>query len=486
MMRRSSSVGIAVLMLMSFRVLGQPVILVNAFPHLSFDQPVFLTHPPDGSNRIFVVQQNGLIKVFPQDSTVTAATIFLDLSRKISASSGEEGLLGLAFSPQFGANRYFYVNYTAPSPLRTVVARYTVTTGDPDKADTSSEFKIIEIGQPFTNHNGGMLAFGPDGYLYIGMGDGGSGNDPNGNGQNGTVLLGKILRLNVNDTTANLHYTIPPDNPLTGNAQGFRQEIWAYGLRNPWRFSFNAEDGRLWVGDVGQDSREEIDIIRKGGNYGWNIMEGKICRPPATTCDTSGLILPIKDYDHSLGNAITGGYVYHGYRRPDLRGSYVYGDYGSGRIWMLRYSDGSVTADSLLIHSPYLVSSFGIDKDDELYVVTYASGGHSSIYRFAGNPLTAVGGVPHEGTFPAMMLEQNHPNPFNPTTKISYQLSIFSEVRLVVYDVLGREVSVLVNGMKAAGSYEVSFDATQLAGGVYFCRLTAGKFVATRKLLLLH
>ena len=494
MKRRPCMLSILFLLIQSFPLFAQPLTLVNAFPRLTFTQPVFLTHPTDGSNRIFVVQQNGLIKVFPNDSTIAAATTFLDLSRKLSASSGEEGLLGLAFSPQFSSNRYFYVNYTAPSPLRTVVARYSVSPTDPSKADTASEFKIIEIGQPFTNHNGGMLAFGPDGYLYIGMGDGGSANDPNGNGQNRSALLGKILRIDVNDTTASHHYVFPPDNPFAGNAQGFKEEIWAYGMRNPWRFSFDPADGQLWAGDVGQGTREEVDIIRRGGNYGWNIMEGKICRPPATSCDTTGLILPIKDYDHSLGISITGGYVYHGYRRPGLRGAYVYGDYGSGRIWMLRYANGSVTADSLLLTIPNLISSFGTDKDNELYVVTYVSGGASSIYRFAGNPFTDVVASPRQGLPAGITLEQNYPNPFNPTTSIGYTIAGVSGehlpptvlVRLGVFDILGRRVATLVDAPQLPGNYVVQFDARGSASGVYVYRLMAGGYTEQRKMIVLR
>ena len=313
--------GLTALVILSVRSgSAQTVSLVKAFPQLTFNTPVFLTHAGDGTNRIFVVQQDGNILVFPDDSSVAAARTFLHITPKLSAVSGEEGLLGLAFHPQYGTNGYFYVNYTAPNPLRTVVARYRVLSGDPDRADSTSEFKIIEINQPFTNHNGGMLSFGPDGYLYMGMGDGGSGNDPLGNGQSMTTLLGKMLRIDVNDTTASLHYRIPPDNPFAGNSSGWREEIWALGMRNPWRWSFDPPTGKLWAGDVGQDTREEVDIITKGGNYGWNIMEGTICRPPTTTCDTAGLTLPIKDYTHALGIAVTGGYVYRGSRVPFLCG----------------------------------------------------------------------------------------------------------------------------------------------------------------------
>ncbi|HEY5133608.1 MAG TPA: PQQ-dependent sugar dehydrogenase, partial [Candidatus Krumholzibacteriaceae bacterium] len=295
--------------------------LVNAYPNLSLSKPVYLTSCGDGSDRVFVVQQTGIIAVFPNDSTAASSKTFLDVSLRLSSSGGEEGLLGLAFHPDYAQNGYFYIDYTAPNPLRTVVARYKVRADDPDTADPSSEFKIIEIPQPFTNHNGGMLAFGPDGYLYIGMGDGGSGGDPQNNAQDRTKLLGKILRIDVNDTTATTHYVIPPDNPYANDTGGLKKEIWAYGLRNPWRFSFDTATGALWAGDVGQDAVEEIDIIRDGRNYGWRIMEGTHCYNPPTACDTTGLTPPIKEYLHPVGEAITGGYIYHGLRRPDLVGA---------------------------------------------------------------------------------------------------------------------------------------------------------------------
>jgi glucose/arabinose dehydrogenase len=360
---------------------SQPVQLVNAFPNLRFTKPLFITHSNDETDRIFVVQQDGLIRVFANDSAISSYSTFLDVSDKISSSSGEQGLLGLAFHPDFRENGYFFVDYTAPNPRRTVVARYSVMTGNSNKADSLSELKLLEIDQPFSNHNGGMLMFGKDGYLYIGMGDGGSGGDPYGNAQNLGVLLGKILRINVDSAAATTNYAIPPDNPFKGNTQGYREEIYAWGMRNPWRFSQDPVTGQTWVGDVGQDDWEEVDVLQKGLNYGWRTMEGTHCYNPRTGCDETGLTLPIKDYPHASGDcSITGGYVYRGKNRPDLVGAYIYGDYCTGRIWMLRYQDGQVTTDSLLIQAPFEISSFGVDQENELYVCNYSGG---TIHRFA-------------------------------------------------------------------------------------------------------
>jgi len=455
---------------------AQPVTLVNAFPGLSFSRPLLLTHAPDGTNRIFVVQQTGQVLVFPNDSAATATTVFLNIAGKLSSQGGEEGLLGLAFHPLFAVNRTFYVNYTAPAPApsacRTVIARYTVPSGSPNAADPLSEARILEIDQPYANHNGGMIAFGNEGHLYIGMGDGGDGNDPGNVAQNRSSLLGKILRINVDDTTGGKPYGIPADNPYAGTSQGFREEIFAYGFRNPWRFSIDGPTGEIWAGDVGQGAREEIDLVRKGGNYGWKIMEGSICRPPTTGCDTAGLVFPVKDYGRSLGYSVTGGYVYRGSARPGLQGAYIYGDYGSGRIWMLRWSNGALTADSLLIDTPYALSSFGTDSNGELYVLDRSGSAPTSIYRFATLPLTSVADSRDSGVMP-ISLDRAFPNPCNPSVTLRFHLAAAVQTHLAVYDVLGRLVLVLVDGVRTAGEHEVHFDVSRLASGVYIYRLMA-------------
>jgi glucose/arabinose dehydrogenase len=274
-----------------------------AFPNLTFNQPVGIYSPNDGTNRLFVVEQPGTIRVFNNSATATSSSVFFDISSRV-VYGGEQGLLGLAFHPNYTSNGYFYVDYVAANPLRTVISRFSVSQTNPNQAQTGSEFIILEINQPYSNHKGGQLAFGPDGYLYIGMGDGGSEGDPLGNGQNRSTLLGKILRIDVNSPSTGRNYTIPGDNPFKGNTLGYREEIYAFGFRNPWRFSFDPLTGRLWVGDVGQDREEEIDLVGKGKNYGWNIMEGTLTYAGG---NQTGLELPVWEYGHDQGNAIIGG-----------------------------------------------------------------------------------------------------------------------------------------------------------------------------------
>lgn len=368
--------------LISSACLAQPIHLVNAFPNLTFTQPLFLTHANDGTNRIFVVQQNGLIRVFPNDSAVTTATTFLNISSRI-VSGGERGLLGLAFHPNYATNGYFFVNYTQAGTGRTIVSRFRVDPNNPNLADPNSEFILLNIYQPFSNHNGGMILFGLDTYLYIGMGDGGSAGDPGNRAQNLDSLLGKMLRINVDTVTATTNYGIPSDNPLVGLPG--RDEIFAWGLRNPWRFSQDPLNGELWLADVGQASWEEVDLVESGLNYGWRCYEGPAAYN-TTGCGPASLYtFPVKSYARTSPHcSVTGGYIYRGYRRPDLVGRYIYGDYCSGYIWKFYYVNGQLTEDQLLIDAPFSISSFGVDQNGELYVCEYSTTGR--IWRFAGTP----------------------------------------------------------------------------------------------------
>jgi len=349
-------------------------------------RPLAVAAPDDGSGRLFIAQQTGEILIWDGDEILT--TPFLDVSGLI-ACCGERGLLGLALHPDFASNGLFYIDYT-DSDGDTVVARYQ-TSADPNLADPFSAQTLLSVDQPdaYSNHNGGHLIFGPDGYLYIGLGDGGGGGDPGGNGQDPTTLLGSILRIDVDDSDAGLEYAIPPDNPFVGDPGG-RDEIWAWGLRNPWRFTFDRVTRDLFIGDVGQNAVEEIDFAPAasdgGENYGWNVMEGSTCYN-AATCDQTGLVLPILEYTHPLGRSVTGGFRYRGDAYPTLRGVYLYADYGEGIIWGTVPRCDGAWQSRILLDTSFLLSSFGEDVDGELLLARYAStnGGISRITVPAGS-----------------------------------------------------------------------------------------------------
>ena len=342
-----------------------------------FVLPVHVTHAGDGSGRIFVVEQAGRIRIL--DNGTVLPTSFLDLASLDPprlVAGGEQGLLSVAFPPGFASKRYFYVNYTRSPDGATVVARYRVSAGDANVADPASEEVILAVPQPFANHNGGQLAFGPDGYLYIGMGDGGSGGDPFQVAQNPDNVLGKLLRIDVE--SGEVPYGIPPSNPFVGRV-GIRPEIWALGLRNPWRFSFDRGTGDLYIGDVGQGSFEEIDFQPAGDpggrNYGWSIMEGDSCFPPGTVgCNRTGLALPVFVYDHSLGCSVTGGHVYRGSAFPSLQGVYLFGDLCSTRIWGIRKNSAAWDNALLADGTTLTITTFGKDESGNVYVVNYANG----------------------------------------------------------------------------------------------------------------
>ncbi len=342
---------------------------VEAFAGLTFARPVDLQDAGDPAGRLFVVEQAGRILVFQNTASASTSEVFLDIRSQVNDAGNEEGLLGLAFHPDFANNRHYFVCYTllVSGERKNRVSRFTALSTNPDTTLAITESEVITIDDEFSNHNGGQIAFGPDGHLYIGTGDGGSANDPNNSGQDRTALLGKMLRINV-DT---LPYTIPSDNPFVGNQQGYREEIYAYGLRNPWRFSFDRVTGRLWCGDVGQDTWEEIDLIENGKNYGWKIMEGNVCRPPTTGCSTAGLELPVWVYAHDGGRSITGGYVFRGSRLAGLVGAYIYADFVTGEIWALRYSGPGTQSNSLVQDTNLGIASFGVDRSNELYICAF-------------------------------------------------------------------------------------------------------------------
>jgi glucose/arabinose dehydrogenase len=324
--------------------------------------PLGIVAAGDGSGRIFIVEQTGAIRVLSGGEV--SSEPFLDISDRI-VSGGEQGLLGLAVHPEFERNGRLFVNYTDTNG-DTVVAEYRAAEGG--NADPASERVMLQIDQPFSNHNGGHIAFGPDGYLYIATGDGGSGGDPFGNGQNLETLLGKLLRIDVDASRGERAYAIPDDNPFVDCA-GARPEIWAYGLRNPWRFSFDVPAGRLWTADVGQSAFEEVNrasTARGGLNFGWNAMEGRQCF--ASGCDAGGKVLPVSGYGHGAGCSITGGFVYRGARWPKLRGGYLFGDYCSGTMWVIDSEARSFVQPTVVFRGDLSISSFGVGTTGELFV----------------------------------------------------------------------------------------------------------------------
>lgn len=366
-----------ILLLLAATAPAQDVALLPIASGLS--QPVALTHA--GDTRLFITQQIGMIQIY--DALGLRATPFLDI-RSLVLSGGERGLLSVAFHPLYRDNGFFFVYYTNKNGDNSI-ARYKVSS-DPDRADPASGTILLTIPHPdFANHNGGQLQFGPDGYLYIGTGDGGSGGDPNNHAQDLTQLLGKLLRIDVDHGSP---YAIPSSNPFFGRGNA-RNEIWAYGLRNPWRFSFDRSTGDLWIGDVGQNTYEEVDLQPAtsigGENYGWRKMEGFHCYNPTTNCTDPSFTMPIIEYSHAQGAcSITGGYRYRGTQIPSLKGAYLYGDYCTGTIWTATQTNG-VWVSKTLFTTTISISSFGEDVSGELYVMDVAKG---IVYKFISRGVT--------------------------------------------------------------------------------------------------
>ena len=392
-----------------------------------------------------------------------AAETFLDIRDRVRNRDNEEGLLGLVFHPRFADNGAFYVYYTASNPRRSILARFRVL--ESGAADSGSEETILSVPQPAGNHNGGQVTFGPDGYLYIGLGDGGGANDRFRNGQDRTTLLGTILRIDVD---AGVPYGIPADNPFSGNSSGFREEIFAYGLRNPWRFGFDTKTGLLYAADVGQNAYEEINLIKPGANYGWNVMEGAHCFQPPAGCNRAGLTMPIHEYAHGgQAKSITGGHVYRGGSVPELQGQYIYADYVDGRIWGLDVDSEPHYRTLELLDTSLNIAAFGVDEANELYVCAF----DGQIYRFTPTN-TSMEEVPadraHFGTA--------YPNPFTHATSLTYALTEPARVDLAVFTLQGRRVRSLIQQVVPAGTHTVQWDGRanetrQLPPGVYLVRM---------------
>ena len=423
-----------------------------------FSSPVDLQHA--GDDRLFVVEQGGLIKILNADGTTTG-TPFIDVSGIISTGS-ERGLLGLAFHPDYANNGYFYVNYT-DSGGDTQVSRFSVSGGNPDLADPNSELFIISYNQPFANHNGGSLAFGPDGLLYISAGDGGSGGDPGNRAQNTEILLGKLLRIDVDNPGGGNNYGIPVDNPFAGDPPN-AEEIWAYGLRNPWKFSFDSTNGDVWIADVGQNAIEEINKAggaEAGLNYGWRCYEGSLPFNTTGCPNPSELTFPIAEYPHPTGFSITGGYVYRGSIYSDIAGYYFCGDFGTGLIATVDPGDNF----NILGTFGGSWSSFGQDNSGELYIVNYSG----QISKILGEVLS----VDRIETISVRM----YPNPAN--DKVTIQLDQGNMAGLSVMDLKG---SVLYSEENIqATSKEINIES--LSQGIYLVKITSEKGVSVKKLV---
>ena len=402
--------------------------------------PVYLTSAHDSSNRLFIVEQGGRIKVLPDGAN--SPVVFLDIAARV-ISGGERGLLGLAFHPHFRSNRRFFVNYTRTPDGATVIAEYHASSTAPNIADTA-ETVLLVIPQPFANHNGGMIEFGPDGYLYLGIGDGGSANDPGNRAQDINNLLGKILRIDVDRTDGINPYASPADNPFFGSIPG-RDEIYATGMRNPWRFSFDRLTGDLYAGDVGQNEWEEIDIVRRGANYGWRVMEGLHCNPSISggACDSAGLALPIAEYRHTGGRcSVTGGYAYRGPNSTLAPGTYVYGDFCTGEVFTLINGQQEVLLDSSLS-----ISSFGEDEAGEIYIVGLGGTIHRLVNASASEPLNLIN---------AFVIHRSTGNVLNPI--VIHENGKRFDIVVVVdrFDRAG--ATILINGRKMKNTIASELD----------------------------
>ena len=468
-----------VVVLVVFYVLLAPGVALatyvfNAFPDLpSFVLPIGIEDPMDGTDRLFIAQRGGLIYVIQNDPAVSTRTLFLDISSQLS-TFGEGGLLGLAFHPDYESNRFFYVTFTAESPRREVLARFTASASNPNVAVPGSKVVILEIPKVNTFHNGGRIAFGPDGYLYWSLGEDGAAHLA----QDVNSFHGKVLRIDVDNPSGGLQYGIPADNPFVGETG--LDEIWALGFRNPWRFSFDFPTGRLWLGDVGNDRWEEINIVSKGRNYGWPHLEGNECFPTPQNCDTTGLnaVPPLFVYAHNGSASVTGGFVYRGTRLPSLAGKYIYADFITGEIWALTWNGVNPPSNSLLtiLNS---IPGFGIDKDGEVFIASFGGDIHQ-LFVTTTSVQTPV----------ATQALSVAPNPFQTHTTITYSSPPSAETTLDVFDVAGRRVTT-IDIERDAGRSEIRWDGRDetgrpLGSGVYFVRLSVdGNPVATRRVTLL-
>ena len=361
---------------------AQNIDIIEAYPNLEIGAIMDIQSAPDGLDRLYIAEKGGALKYVSLDGQTSSAPIFLNLRNRV-VTNGDWGLQSVAFHPSYAENGYLFVHYSDDNPNRSVISRFQRSQNDPNVADLNSEVVLLELEQPATNHNGGKIFFGPDGYLYIPFGDGGGAGDPWNNGQDLTTWHSSVLRIDVDNSSNGRSYGIPADNPFVGNTDGYREEIYAYGFREPWRSSVGPK-GKIWVADVGQDKREEINWVESGGNYGWKVTEGNICHSPSVGCDRSGKKEPVWEYTHSDGLSITGGYVYTNDNDGcfDLLGKYIYADYVTNVIWAITYDEnGVIDNEELTSNAGINISTFGVDRHGTIYMADFGSNG--SIHKFA-------------------------------------------------------------------------------------------------------
>lgn len=453
--------------------IAQNILLQDAFPGRTFQATVEGIPVPGFENKLALVDQRGTIRIVEVGNPNSHE--LLNINSRVVVG-GERGLLGLAFHPNFPTDLRFYVYYTARinNVENSVVSQFNITRADTLFASPTSEVRIINFSQPFSNHNGGSIHFGGDGYLYIASGDGGSGNDPQNNAQNLRNLLGKILRIDIDNRIPNVReYEIPSDNPFRGNTDGNREEIYAYGLRNPWKMSFDRETDRLITADVGQNAIEEINIITNGANYGWRMFEGNRFNNLGSN-NREGLTFPVFEYDQNNGDrSITGGYVYRGNRIEALRGWYIYGDYISGNVWALNLD---TRENRLLINAGGLISSFMEDHNKELYVILYASGSGRRILKLDTDAPSAIA-----KSIESIKL-QAYPNPITDNFSLTASNLKDKSVVLKVYDALGKEVvNQTLSPQKIEKGYEIS--VSHWSSGTYNCVLFNGNTISALKVV---
>ncbi|MDP4220439.1 MAG: PQQ-dependent sugar dehydrogenase [Bacteroidota bacterium] len=459
----------------------------RAYPNLApFSKPLAIAMPNDGTNRFFVAEQRGKIYSFLNSDTVSVKKVFLDLTDRVPQTGDETGLVGLTFHPRFAENGFLYITYTQyfDTVFKVFISRFSADPANPDTVLAGSEEVILTLTPPTNEHHAGTLAFGPDGYLYASIGDGGMLYDPLKIAQNPSSLFGKILRLDVNKYESSHYYGIPTDNPYIDSGATYKKEIYALGFRNPWKFSFDNATNSLWVGDVGQDFYEEVDLVHPGANYGWNILEGKhrFFNLPG---DTTKLTLPVWEYPHeNFNQCVTGGYVYRGTAMPSLVGEYIYGDYVSGRMWALDYSSPDTIINKMLYDGSnprIMISSFGLDPNNEILVLDYLFG---SIYRFPA-PLGVVSTTVSRNP---IALDRNYLDDRHTQTQAHITVSQSGRSSLALVDPAGREVTKYFDKMLTAGNYDftISRFLNRCSNGIYFLRLNTSQGVFTQKILMMQ